>query len=295
VIDEADRQPFVHPKKKQAQAVEERPVVPVQPLGPPPVEDVFSRTYVAVGVNRRGQKGPPSNRVAMPLLASPAPPSAVKIDHNDTAAILSWGESPGARRRIQRPPEATEIPARGLVQSLAPTTYNVYVVTKSGGAEVAASTPINPAPIEVTTTSDPTVRLGEERCYQVRALQAFGNARLESPATPTVCRLLTDTFPPAAPKNLAAVGSEGGVSLIWEPNTEPDLGGYLVLRGEAPADGAAAATLAPLMTEPITETTYRDATAKPGVRYVYAVVAVDAASPRNRSAESNRVEEGARE
>ncbi len=255
---------------------------------------MFSRNYVAVGVNRRGQKGPPSNRVAVPLLASPAPPSTVKVDHNATAAVISWGESPGARRRVQRPPVATEIPARALVLSLAPTTYNVYVVTKSGGAEAVSSTPINPAPLEVTTTSDPTVRLGEERCYQVRALLAFGNARLESPAAPTVCHLLTDTFPPAAPRKLAAVGSEGGVSLIWEPNTEPDLGGYLVLRGEAPADGAAAATLAPLMTEPIRETTYRDATAKPGVRYVYAVVAVDAASPRNRSAESNRVEEGAR-
>jgi fibronectin type 3 domain-containing protein len=48
------------------------------------------------------------------------------------------------------------------------------------------------------------------------------------------------------------------------------------------------------MTEPIKETTYRDTTVKPGVRYVYAVVAVDTASPQNVSAQSNRVEETAR-
>jgi len=56
----------------------------------------------------------------------------------------------------------------------------------------------------------------------------------------------------------------------------------------------AAATLMPITTEPIRETTYRDATARRGVRYVYAVAAVDGASPRNQSADSNRVEEGAR-
>ena len=41
----------------------------------------------------------------------------------------------------------------------------------------------------------------------------------------------------------------------------------------------------------MTATTYRDETVKPGVRYIYAVVAVDKAG--NRSAESNRVEETA--
>ena len=40
-----------------------------------------------------------------------------------------------------------------------------------------------------------------------------------------------DTYPPPAPTGLVAVGSGGGVSLIWEPVSAPDLGGYLVLRG----------------------------------------------------------------
>jgi hypothetical protein len=62
-----------------------------------------------------------------------------------------------------------------------------------------------------------------------------------------------------------------------------------VLRG--PATGA---TMRPLMTAPIKETTFRDATVRPNVRYVYAVVAVDTATPPNVSSQSNRVEETAR-
>ena len=62
--------------------------------------------------------------------------------------------------------------------------------------------------------------------------------------------------------------------------------GYHRARGEAPGD-----TLTPLTPEPIRETTYRDAAVKPGVAYVYAVVAVDTAAKPNRSEYSNRVTE----
>ena len=46
--------------------------------------------------------------------------------------------------------------------------------------------------------------------------------------------------------------------------------------------------------EPIADATYRDATVKPGVRYVYAVVAVDKVDARNQSAPSAREEVTAR-
>jgi hypothetical protein len=97
-------------------------------------------------------------------------------------------------------------------------------------------------------------------------------------------------FPPVPPRQLAAVASEGAISLIWEPNAEPDLGGYVVLRGDL-----SDATLHPLTASPILEARYRDESAEPGRQYVYAVIAVDDRLPLpNRSAESNRVEETAR-
>jgi hypothetical protein len=112
---------------------------------------------------------------------------------------------------------------------------------------------------------------------------------VESSASEPVCVKAADVFPPAAPKSLAAVASEGAISLIWEANSEPDLAGYLVMRGIAP--GAPTDRLTP---QPIRETTYRDTTVKPGTRYVYEIVAVDTATPPNASAPSNRVQETAR-
>jgi fibronectin type 3 domain-containing protein len=108
-------------------------------------------------------------------------------------------------------------------------------------------------------------------------------------ASPVTCVTPRDTFPPAPPRNLAAVGAEGAINLIWEASGAADLAGYLVLRGELPGG-----TLQVLTTDPVRETTFRDTGVKAGVRYEYVVVAVDTAQPPNRSAESNRVEETAR-
>jgi hypothetical protein len=153
--------------------------------------------------------------------------------------------------------------------------------------------PVNASPIEGAAFTHSPITLGEEGCYQVRAVRVYGNARLESAPSATVCTTFVDTFPPPPPANLAAVGSEGGVSLIWDPSSGTDVAGYLVLRGEIGPTGPPA-TLTPLMAQAIRETTYRDATPRRGARYVYAVVAIDGATPPNRSVESNRVEEGAR-
>jgi hypothetical protein len=149
--------------------------------------------------------------------------------------------------------------------------------------------PINPVPLDVMTFTD-AVELDRRRCYVVRALQGTTPNVIEGDASAPVCVTPTDIFPPAPPTRLVAVVDEGGISLIWEPNAEADLDGYLVLRGEATD-----ATLQPLTPAPIAEPRFRDTRVAAGKKYVYAVVAVDAHLPvPNVSAESNRVEETAR-
>jgi hypothetical protein len=123
----------------------------------------------------------------------------------------------------------------------------------------------------------------------VRAVATVGALSVESGEQPAKCVTLVDTFPPAAPKGLTGVASEAAISLIWEPNTEKDLAGYLVLRGVPPGDNVE--TLAPVTPAPIQATIFNVAV-QPGVRYVYAIVAVDKAG--NRSGPSNRFEEAAR-
>jgi len=316
--------PWVHPKKKSTpEKKKEEEDLPGRPLWWPPAEELLMRIYVTVGVNHGGKKGNQSTKVFLPLSESPKAPDKVEVKYDATALTVSWPPPDDARMAIQRAPEAGELTAKPIVEGGGVTTYNVYdakalaeaekqakqapppppAATLAGKAlvgvgaiapQVAVVRPLNPTPIAKSEFVDNRLVFGEQRCYTVRAVLGFGGARLESPTTTPVCVTPTDTFPPEAPKNLSAVGSEGGVSLIWEADSEADLDGYLVLRGELKADGTQPEKLQPITPEPIHETTYRDAKARPGVRYVYAVVAVDKATPRNVSAESNRVEESAR-
>jgi fibronectin type 3 domain-containing protein len=162
-------------------------------------------------------------------------------------------------------------------------TYVVYRVSPEGPVRLTEK------PVSATSFTDGGAEFGVERCYDVRTVTAQGVASFESTPSPTACVTPADTFPPPAPRSLAAVAGEGAISLIWEGVDAPDLAGYLVLRGEAPSG-----ELKPIFEAPIRESTYRDTTAKSGVRYVYAVVAVDRATPPNRSTTSNKVEETAR-
>ncbi len=113
---------------------------------------------------------------------------------------------------------------------------------------------------------------------------------LKGPASAPGCVTARDTFAPAAPTALEAVGGAGVISLIWEGVEAADLAGYVVLRGEA---GAEPTTV--LTPTPISARSFEDRQVTPGVRYSYVVVAVDSATPGNRSAPSNRADETARQ
>ena len=220
------------------------------------------RIYVIRGVARGGRPGAPTTRIELPIADPPPPPGAVTATFTESAVKLSW-----------------IAPVVDPAAKAGPT-FNVYLPD--------GATPLNPAPLTVPEFERQGAVFGTEQCYVVRTVLMVGAVALESSPS-DVCTTPVDKFPPAAPKGLSAVAGTGVISLIWDANTEQDLAGYLVLRGEAPGD-----TLQPLMPAPIRETTFRDTTAKPGVRYVYAIVAVDGANPPNTSAQSPRVEETAR-
>ena len=182
--------------------------------------------------------------------------------------------------------------------------YNVYeagamgAIGATGAGSAVATAPIAPTapipPIAPLNTSlltspgfaDPRVEFGAERCYVVRRVELAGAIPIESAPSKPACVTPIDTFPPDPPKSLAHIAAANGVSLIWEANAEADLGGYLVLRGEAPGD-----KLSPLTPAPITDTSFLDTTVRRGRTYFYEVVAVDRSTPANQSGPSNRVEE----
>ena len=91
-------------------------------------------------------------------------------------------------------------------------------------------------PIAETQYTDTRLTWGATRCYAVRSVETVDALTVESEATPPSCVTLADTFPPAAPKGLQAVATEGVINLIWDPNAETDLDGYILLRAVSPGD-----------------------------------------------------------
>ena len=90
-------------------------------------------------------------------------------------------------------------------------------------------------------------------------------ATIESEAPPPTCKSLLDTFPPAPTKDLKSISGEGAINLIWEPNGEKDLAGYIVFRGVEPAQTRASRTYTPFApsTGPATQASYRRAWSTP--------------------------------
>jgi hypothetical protein len=295
------------------------PVPAADPRRPAPIPPaaaaqptILKRFYLAIPVSIRGRFGPPGMQAELALTALPDPPSDVRARYDASAVVLTWEPSGGLLGFLldrALPPESTPFigsvqpPAGGTAKPApdagipgGPTTYNVYrelapdpfELPLSGGRPPWA-TPL-PAPINSTalaaTSARDELELDRHRCYTVRAQRGA----LMSEPSPRTCFTPIDVFPPVAPAGLAAVASEGGISLIWEPNSEADLGGYLILRRE-PGD----ATLRQLTPTPVKDARYRDTDVQSGKRYIYSVVAVDMHVPlANVSVESERVEETAR-
>jgi predicted small lipoprotein YifL len=288
----------VEPKRpKSAQ----RPVVedPWQPRLTPAKGKGNARLYFVVGVNHRGQRGGFSAPLSVPLSPPPSAPSALEVAYTEKGIALSWQAPSDLPRPVQGPAPEGALPSTSRAVQGPNGGFNVYEVPpapKAEGTEAAApvppvmagslAKPLNDKLLEETSFLVAGLEFGKARCFAVRAVAQSAAVSEESEASAPACITPKDTFPPAAPKSLSAVGSEGAISLIWEANSEADLAGYLVLRSEA---GKPPQALTP---QPIKETTFRDATVARGVRYLYTVVAVDTAG--NRSAASNRVEETAR-
>ncbi len=305
---------FAHPDAHKAATlrgldedeVDEPPVPTTEGSGrillwPQPTTET-ARQYIAIPYSTRDRAGAPSASLAVPLVPAPPAPPAPAVTHDATAYTVTWATPPGVQLPVQPTvtmeaykealaanDEDAQLPARPLVTYGTPHGYRVYQLPGPDAPAAQATGPLNPVLLHSPAFTDARMEFGVPRCYAVRTVEQRGTISIESALSPVTCITATDTYPPPAPTGLVAVGSEGGVALLWEPVTAADLAGYLVLRG---VEGDPA--LQPITAEPVVETTYRDTTAQPGVMYIYAVVAVDKATPANASPESNRVRESAR-
>lgn len=268
------------------------------PLVAPADSAPLKRFYILVARGPGGRLSTPTAAVSVPVQGATDPPTDVRLAYTEAALTVAWTPSATAHAA----PEAGDpslLAARPLRPLPAATTYHVFEVPGPAGSEpppaadpytLALPVTLSPQPVAGTELAVPgPVQFGVERCFVVRPVDTIAGGPVLGLASEAGCVRPVDTFPPAPPQRLAAIAGVDAINLIWEPNAEADLAGYLVLRGTAPGD-----TLQALTPTPIRETTYRDQSVRPGERYVYAVVAVDSASPQNVSGQSNRVEESSR-
>ncbi len=301
----------------------------IVPLMMPTLPGPLQREYVVVGVSSEGRELA-AQRIAVPLVMPPAPPPAPVVTYTAEVIDITWELPLGARATVQAPETSTDesatrapaapassgattpgpplrsfrpimgppppppppvLASRPIVEWPPASRYDLYEIVESEGGPLTMPQALNTTPLTTPAYVDRRVEFGLERprCYAVSTLDVVGGDDVRSRLSAETCVVLVDTFPPAAPEGLRAVGSDGAVGLIWQPNDEEDLAGYLVLRGLPPGE-----TLQPLTPEPVPEPAYRDTTAEPGVRHVYAVRAVDTGTPPNLSPLSNQVEGAAR-
>lgn len=177
-----------------------------------------------------------------------------KADHEDAAIRL--------RRTLLTPPPAKQ--KEGLMTAPAePLEQNLLVDQAGQGGAL-----------------DKTVHFGqiyEYRAQRVARLTVDGKTlELAGAETAPIRVEVRDIFPPAVPAGLAAVATLGGngvetaIDLSWQPDTEPDLAGYVVYRreGNEPWRRLSPASL-------VVGPSYHDPNVTPGHTYHYAVSAVD--------------------
>lgn len=206
---------------------------------------------VVIGVkalNSRGRDAGWSNLVTLAVIPAPATPGALRVENVAAGVRLTWSGQGGAFRVFRRD---------------------------------ASGSPALLATADKPVFTDTTSEYGKSYRYFVQAIAKAGDAQAESEPSEEVTITPEDKFAPAVPTGLSAVISTKSIELVWDRNTEPDLAGYHVFR--AMADGPLQ-----LLTGTLDAPSYSDSKVESGMKYRYAVSAIDKLS--NESAQSEPVE-----
>ncbi len=233
-------------------------------------ETVLYRVRTRVSDRKSSQN---SNEVMLDLYPVPQRISDLKAEVTEKSIQLSWNAPASTSAGAQLPP----------IQE-----YHVYRGELDPASAAAAEKDLHAAvwklpllQIAVTPKTeyeDASFDFGKTYAYVVRSVINEAGSLIESGDSVPAILTPKDTFPPAAPQNLAAAvlpGTSPGtfaVDLSWSINLETDVAGYRVYRSES--ENARGQLLTPdLLPTP----SFRDTSVQAGHRYWYTVTAVDRA------------------
>ena len=231
-----------------------------------------SLTYFVELRNRNGRSAGPSNAATVLAGEAPAAVRGLGAELRKEGVVLHWnGEAQGpeaAAIRLRRK-LLTPVAAKPTQGPLAPPPEQI-----DENLLVETSGPVSDRAL------DEDIRFGatyEYRAQRVTRAPVNGEMmELDGPLSEPVRVAATDVFPPGVPTGLAAVavaGENGGapaIDLNWQPNTEPDLAGYIVYRREGAGDWQRVSPQ-----QLVVGPGFHDAQVEAGKSYRYAVTAVD--------------------
>jgi hypothetical protein len=228
-------------------------------------------TYFVELDNRKGRAAGLSNPA--PVLAGQAPGAVENLSAKmrRDGIVLRWTASPSDAstirlvRTLVTPP--TQKPEQGpLAPPAEPLQRNLLVESSRSGRAL-----------------DAEIRFG--RTYEYRA-QRLARVTVDGKTVELAGSLSApiriaaiNLFPPAVPKELAAVatigqaGSGPAIDLNWQPNVEADLAGYIVYRREAGETNNSWRRIS--SAQPVVGPGFHDPDVQPGHTYTYAVSAID--------------------
>jgi hypothetical protein len=125
------------------------------------------------------------------------------------------------------------------------------------------------AEVASPSASDASFLFDHSYYYKVQVVFKKGATEAVSDDSETVEITPHDVFPPAVPRDVAAIYTAGAVEIVWTPSAAPDLAGYNIFRRES--GGTESRVNKELARTPV----FRDQTAQAGHTYFYRVTAVD--------------------
>ncbi|MFQ6037251.1 MAG: fibronectin type III domain-containing protein [Candidatus Aminicenantales bacterium] len=220
-----------------------------------------SRTFLfALRVNVGKKYSDFSEPVSITPLIVPLPPEDVSATAFEDRIEIRW----------KAPSENMDHSGPARVKG-----YNVYRSVDEGEPER-----LNEELIKGETFSDRDFLFGQTYTYFVRASATESPPYYESGDSEPAEVEARDVFAPGAPEGLAVVAGQDLIALTWDPNPEKDIAGYRVWRKAEGEEGYQVMTAAP-----IRDNAFMDTQVESGIRYAYAVTAVDQAgneSPKSR-------------
>jgi hypothetical protein len=234
-------------------------------------------TYHVELVNSKGRSAGLSNGAEILVGQAPAAVAGLTAELRKEGVLLRW--APG-------PPDAPPSAVRLVRTLLTPPPK------KSSQNSPAGSLPAPPEPVqrELLVDSgaagralDSDIRFGESYEYRAqrvaRITEKGQQLELAGPLSAPVRIDAADIFPPSVPQGLAAVATAGdngnppAIDLSWQPDSDPNLAGYIVYRREDGADNSAAwQRISPA--QPVIGPGFHDPNVQTGHSYMYAVSAI---------------------